>query len=502
MGYGQNEHVVIRTDYPEISAKITETVSVVGGDLQSLWHPPMQPSSTEIVANANNLPAFRALWDGLQSEFPGYISKELLGLDHTGVHNIYKYLFTPINYEKTIIITANVHGDENVGQKILYRLLYHVCHDSNKYSHLSYLRNKVRMVVIPIVNPAGLVAGTRYNGNSVDINRNFTYGWNDYVDTLGTTNKGPSALSEAESRYIDAVLSQYANDGAVAHIDLHNTPAATPAANSLVVYAPVPRLSITSRNFVTEIAEAMLPDGWTIEKNFAETIEPTGSNQAANIYKLHATTAEWRPGGMYGEAAYSGQDMRTGLMFIGNIIIRASTMNKAQSTSIREPSGYELTNNVSTFVSSAVNAWEQVPQMSFTFKPKVAGLLYVSGELVFVNNTLASINYFAPIIMQTGNGLLTDSLIPNQQNDFEVFIEPNGKRGSISVNRVVPIHAPDYNFGDVIIRLMWKCDSGQILHRRSRMHVLFLPSDIGAKYEQHRVNGSNVMAKYYPAEVQ
>jgi hypothetical protein len=67
---------------------------------------------------------------------------------------------------------AGVHGIEAIGVKILHRFLDHVLEQTDWNENVRLLLKRVRVVGAPLVNPAGYVAGTRCNGNGVDLMRN------------------------------------------------------------------------------------------------------------------------------------------------------------------------------------------------------------------------------------------------------------------------------------------------------------------------------------------
>jgi murein peptide amidase A len=69
------------------------------------------------------------------------------------------------------LIFGAFHGDEPESAELCYRLLHDLHHDA------TFLPG-VRIGIIPVVNPDGLMAQTRKNANRVDINRNFeTANW-------------------------------------------------------------------------------------------------------------------------------------------------------------------------------------------------------------------------------------------------------------------------------------------------------------------------------------
>lgn len=72
----------------------------------------------------------------------------------------------------TLGLFAGVHGIEAIGVKILMSFIDHLLAQASWNRAVQQLLTRVRIVGIPIVNPAGFVASTRSNGNGVDLMRN------------------------------------------------------------------------------------------------------------------------------------------------------------------------------------------------------------------------------------------------------------------------------------------------------------------------------------------
>ncbi|HEX5990885.1 MAG TPA: M14 family zinc carboxypeptidase [Solirubrobacterales bacterium] len=84
-----------------------------------------------------------------------------------------------------VLVVGAIHGDETAGMRIARRLIRAAPID------------RVRLFVVPTVNPDGVAAGTRGNARSVDLNRNFPYRWRPLG---GGEYSGRAPLSEPESR--------------------------------------------------------------------------------------------------------------------------------------------------------------------------------------------------------------------------------------------------------------------------------------------------------------
>jgi protein MpaA len=84
-----------------------------------------------------------------------------------------------------MLVIGGIHGDEAAGMRITRRLLA-----------LGAPRG-VELLIVPTINPDGVVARTRGNAHGVDLNRNFAFDWR---PLSGGEYSGAGPLSEPESR--------------------------------------------------------------------------------------------------------------------------------------------------------------------------------------------------------------------------------------------------------------------------------------------------------------
>lgn len=146
------------------------------------------------------------LYQQLESEFPDYVSSELLGEDDFG-NDIWEFTFTPPgfrwiapatptqNAHPKIVIVAGMHGSEPLAMLVAYLFANELCNNWQRDEALSELRWGCEIVIVPCLCPSGLNAGTRRNGNNVDINHNFPTGWDELVSDY----KGTAPLDQPES---------------------------------------------------------------------------------------------------------------------------------------------------------------------------------------------------------------------------------------------------------------------------------------------------------------
>lgn len=94
------------------------------------------------------------------------------------------------NPRHTIVVIGGIHGNEPVSPPTVRALVE------------AERPEGVEVWLVPEANPDGVAAGTRWNANGVDLNRNFSWDWR-------PDDGGPGVLSEPEAsaltRFIDDV---------------------------------------------------------------------------------------------------------------------------------------------------------------------------------------------------------------------------------------------------------------------------------------------------------
>ena len=135
------------------------------------------------------------MYEPVRARYPEYITRENIGKDETGKYDMYCYVYTPENYEATLFLNGGTHGDEEVGYFALAKCMQLIADAKPEDTILYTLRQKVRFVVIPIVNVYSVSnSHTRTNGKGEDLNRNY------------------DDLSQQESKNVIACFEKYVKD--------------------------------------------------------------------------------------------------------------------------------------------------------------------------------------------------------------------------------------------------------------------------------------------------
>jgi protein MpaA len=103
--------------------------------------------------------------------------------------------------KKHVLVFGGIHGDEPHTTVLARALAVHINQET--------LPQNLTVIIVPDVNPDGLMASTRGNANGVDINRNFpSKTWrSDYTEPRRFPGLQPS--SEPETRAILGLLERY-----------------------------------------------------------------------------------------------------------------------------------------------------------------------------------------------------------------------------------------------------------------------------------------------------
>ena len=204
-----NEYLVVYTG-SAAPIYIGERTIIAPSDTQGPWYTPNPVGSiagdkTLGDVNWTSEQFLNNLYEPIREKYPDYITRSSIGKDATGKYDMYCYVYAPANYKVTLFLNTGMHGDEMVGCFAIAKIMQLIADATPEDVLLYTLRQKVRFVVIPIVNVWSMSTDhTRTNGNGQDLNRDF------------------AKLTQQESKNVMACFEQYAKDVAVA-MDFHTS---------------------------------------------------------------------------------------------------------------------------------------------------------------------------------------------------------------------------------------------------------------------------------------
>ena len=182
-------------------------------------------SITESIINGsgNLLTPLYALYDDLEAAYPNNITKEVLGYDQSGLHEIRAYTIqqhkAPIS-KPVVLWISGVHGSETYTHTATYMFVKELLENNQNDDVLGFIWRNCIFKVIPIANPWGLANGaSRYNSRGVNLNRNFNADWEFSDEQYNASGEAPE--SEAETQAIVNFVN--ANKNAIFAVNKHDS---------------------------------------------------------------------------------------------------------------------------------------------------------------------------------------------------------------------------------------------------------------------------------------
>lgn len=178
------------------------------------------------------------LWvERLIRKYPQHIRAKIeLSLKHDGyILPIYSLSLGNIHDESVpaLFITGAVHGVERIGTEVILSWLSSLLERLEWQEDLHIMLKKIRIVIVPMVNPVGVYASSRCNGRGVDLNRNSPVIAEDKIPFLGGGQRISRILPwyrgkavdglEEENKCLERILQDHIfNQSAAFVLDVHS----------------------------------------------------------------------------------------------------------------------------------------------------------------------------------------------------------------------------------------------------------------------------------------
>jgi len=150
---------------------------------------------------------FRDTMATIARDNPGICKLETLGTSYNGnLLLAMKVSANPLIHENepAVRFESNIHGDEKIGWAVDFEMLKYLVSNYGTDTLVTRLVDTREIWLQPLYNPDGYIAGTRYNGNGVDLNRNWGWMWG-YEYNMGT-----APFSEPENQAVLEHILQHA----------------------------------------------------------------------------------------------------------------------------------------------------------------------------------------------------------------------------------------------------------------------------------------------------
>lgn len=144
-------------------------------------------------------------WENLRNNNQECIARNEIIKDTSNTFPIYEYIYTPKNYNKTVFLTAGIHGDEYEGFYGLYYFMKNIVENSYKHKQLRDIALNTRFVIIPVLNPWGVQNRTRRTSRVANANNNYDVMFN----AREYEHDGTFGFSENESKAVKLIADKY-----------------------------------------------------------------------------------------------------------------------------------------------------------------------------------------------------------------------------------------------------------------------------------------------------
>lgn len=105
--------------------------------------------------NANYNALITNVYEPLRAAHPEYISRHSLGKDASNTYDMWCYEFEPRYYKQHILLVSGIHANEPDSIACLARIMQMITNESDTFGELAYLRQNVKITVVPVVNVWG-----------------------------------------------------------------------------------------------------------------------------------------------------------------------------------------------------------------------------------------------------------------------------------------------------------------------------------------------------------
>lgn len=366
----------------------------------------------------------------LLEEFPDYVTKNQIGTDATGAYPIYSYSFTPPAYEKTIFLSSFLHGTERIGYVALGYFLDQLCRKANADSILNYIKNKVKLVTVPIANPYAAKGVSVANGNNVDLALNFPYNWE---HTEGR--KGETAADQAETQALIALLESLQEDKLCAVIDLHTTNDTIAGCSAFY-----PRCRQECGIPLAEVVKKMFgdsSDSFLKSAVLAPSAATTLSNYAADAYGVDACELVWSP--MVHGGTESNESITRFTKFIGNTVYKMAKNSRIPCylppTPFMKHYAWSKSNDDDVFTLPYTDELDEMRASAVTFQISCPFNIMLTGYVTVTTPSEGTIR-LKPLLSQKNSPELSHDDVVNI-NAFETKIKLKPGTYVIPVNAVL-----------------------------------------------------------------
>ncbi|USK77749.1 M14 family metallopeptidase [Peribacillus frigoritolerans] len=435
-----------------------------------------------------------------------YVTKKFIGKSQatmadgtpvaaSSIYDVWCYEFTPKNPEKTILLTAMIHGNEYTGFYWLTQFLDLLVNHWHEHPQFAYLRETVKIVTVPIANPYGFANQSRYNVNGTDCSRNFNYNWGVSLDEYP---QGAAPFVEQESINIRDLMASIA-DECVASLDFHTT--LSEGSTHHIIYFP--RWLNNNISPYLSIIDQLKKTGETTA--FTSVTLPTLTNWGVLTHGFIGANPEFK-NGLYGPTR-SSIEMTRAMEFFGNMVFQAAKFtfrNKSGSIDLPQTSAIKFNHltDGGPIVFTTQTYTSQATKTSVRFKSKNEGIFEVDGFVTLTCDMDAEISIL-PQIYQLGSPDFDSAKTLDNEYNATIVNMKAGEERIIPIQAEITCHKTNILAADntnttqrareIVFQLRTKISAGQGSIKFIKARAKFLPSTSGDRFRKYGLNPARII---------
>ena len=460
------------------------------------------PNGLTPLSSYNDYDYLISLFEELRNNNNDYIKRNIIVVDTSQTYNIYEYVLEPKNVVGSVFINSGIHGYEKGSGYACLELIKLLL--TSERPQLKFIRNNVRVVIIPFANPWGYVHHTRENSRGIDCNRNYDF-------KFSTSGLGTSAFSENETQCVRKVLNKYQNTLKFV-IDSHHfgtpDPTTLNTASSKTDY--ITWTSKYENNYFSEminIMENIASGNYDITTGYSASSLDNYVNH--NMEGCCAVTTELDMGKITnnGKSAsiYGKSSIRCLLNMYINYILMPFGNN---SNLLKEPTLirlFKVPSSGSIILDGKAQSYDTDIKVDFPIKTH--GIIEVNGTIdVEFNNTACRIA-FVPVLRQKGGEQGGDEDWYNsyyetyQYSPYTRYNTDELVRQTFPISgamRVLPTNLDVKNFEFILRAYLDKGgqDSAVAKIKKVNIYIKYTPSESGYSVKSFTFDGTNNVQTY------
>lgn len=188
-------------------------------------------------------------------------------------------------YEPGVTYISSMHGDEVVGKELLYNLIDYMTDNYGSDPRVTNLVDSTELWIMPSMNPDGTEAGSRYNADGVDLNRDFPDQFVDPVNTSAGRAPETAAIMAWRAQHTSTLATNMHGGALVANYPFDSNPAGTDT------FSPTPQ---PDHDTFVRLARTYADNNPPMSTSNSHPAWDDGITNGADWYAINGGMQDWK----------------------------------------------------------------------------------------------------------------------------------------------------------------------------------------------------------------